>query len=629
MSALRFIVLAVSVWLTATVSSWAQPASAPPVVTPTTGVSVDASPLGVRQQRVTRMMGELERRFLALAKSLEQSEPERSAKLVKAFEESKSLLVEQRMSQIASLLDKAKLDNAGQEQQQVLEDVRKLIAILINESADRQEEKEEIERLKKWHKEISQLLQDEQQQRKESQKLDKKDAALEQLAQQLESVKELIRREEELVRKTALARAEGLGLTPLADRQQLIRNDTEFVSKDMTKAQAALAQSENSDSKSPNGLADSQPGQRPLAQAAQHQQAAEQKLQDGQGKSAQQSEEQALAELKKALDELQQEQQRLQKPPEDTFDKLAQKQQATAGKSGALSNQVAKAGQACKPGSPSSASCSACQSSLSKAGQKMDEAIAELKKRTPAAASKEQKQAEEELKKAQEEVEKRLKELGEKLDDETLVRLEDLFNQMLSRQQQATLQTTQVDADRKADKDAELRRADRITLKRLSQEELELGLLAVQALELIEKDGTSISFPVVVANLRDNLRQVAEMLEGHATGDGTQTLQREIEKTLEELIEALQIAKKSKPGGSGEGGGKCKPALLPNTAELKLLRALQLRVNRRTKAFDQVRPEGDLDKARHKEISRISELQKEIGGMVQAIIERTQAAKAK
>ena len=66
------------------------------------------------------------------------------------------------------------------------------------------------------------------------------------------------------------------------------------------------------------------------------------------------------------------------------------------------------------------------------------------------------------------------------------------------------------------------------------------------------------------------------------------------------------------------------------TSEMRYrLRALQLRVNRRTKAFDQVRPEGDLDKARHKEISRISELQKEIGGMVQAIIERTQAAKAK
>ncbi len=615
MSALRFILVAGCVWLTATVSCWAQPTADAPIET---------SPLGVRQQRVTRMMGELERRFLALAKSLEQSEPERAAKLVKAFEESKSLLVEQRMSQIAGLLDKAKLDNAGQEQQQVLEDVRKLIAILINETADRQEEKEEIERLKKWHKEISQLLQDEQQQRAESQKLDKKDAALDQLAQQIESVKELIRREEELVRKTALARAEGLGLTSLADRQQLIRNDTEFVSKGMAKAQNSDPKSEISDLKSEI----EQPGQRPLAQAAQYQQAAEQKLQDGQGKTAQQSEEQALAELRKALDELQKEQQRLQKPPEDTFDKLAKQQQATAGKSGALSDQVAKAGQACKPGSLSGAACSACQSSLSKAGQKMDDAVAELKKKTPAAASKEQKQAEEELKKAQAEVEKRLKELGEKLDDETLVRLEDLFNQMLTRQQQATAQTGQVDADRKADKDAELRRADRITLKRLSQEELELGLLAVQALELIEKDGTSISFPVVVANMRDNLQQVAEMLEGHDTSDATQTLQREIEKTLEELIEALQIAKKSKPGGSGGGGGKCKPALLPNTAELKLLRALQLRVNRRTKAFDQARPKGELDQLRHKEIGRIAELQKEIGGMVKAIIERTQAAKA-
>ena len=111
--------------------------------------------------------------------------------------------------------------------------------------------------------------------------------------------------------------------------------------------------------------------------------------------------------------------------------------------------------------------------------------------------------------------------------------------------------------------------------------------MAQQALQLIEEDGTTISFPVVVENMRDNLTQVAAFLEQQATGIETQTLQHEIERTLEELIEALQIAKKS---GSGSGQGKpgnCKPALLPDTAELKLLRALQLRVNRRTRSFDQ------------------------------------------
>jgi hypothetical protein len=124
--------------------------------------------------------------------------------------------------------------------------------------------------------------------------------------------------------------------------------------------------------------------------------------------------------------------------------------------------------------------------------------------------------------------------------------------------------------------------------------------------------------------LRDNLKQVAAFLEEQSTGPPTQTLQQEIEKTLEELIEALQVAKK----GGGSGGGKpgnCKPCLLPNTAELKLLRALQMRVNRRTVEVDHARAAGPLPEISKGEMSRLSKLQGEIAGMVQAIVERTQA----
>jgi hypothetical protein len=368
-----------------------------------------------------------------------------------------------------------------------------------------------------------------------------------------------------------------------------------------------------------------------LEQSAAHQKDAEQNLQAGQGKTAQQDEEQAVAELKKALDELRKEQERLQKPPEDTFDKLAQQQEATANKTSSLSDQVAKAAQA-NAGKPGAGACSACQQCLGGACQSMQSASQSLQKKSPGSASSAQKKAAEELQQAQKEIEKRLQELGENMQDETIERLEDIFRTMLARQQQATAQTAQLDIELKAEqaaakeagKDEELGRADRITLRRLVQEEQELSGMAAHALQLIEEDGTSVSFPVVVANMRDNLDQIAALLEKSETGDYTQTLQREVEKTLEELIEALQIARRSGGGGGGGGGGNCKPALLPNTAELKLLRALQLHVNRRTVAFDEARPEGALDQAQKGEITRISTLQKEIGGMVHAIIERTQ-----
>jgi hypothetical protein len=61
--------------------------------------------------------------------------------------------------------------------------------------------------------------------------------------------------------------------------------------------------------------------------------------------------------------------------------------------------------------------------------------------------------------------------------------------------------------------------------------------------------------------------------------------------------------------------------LVSSAAELKLLRALQLRVNRRTKAFDKARPE-ELDEVMKTEMVGIAELQGEVSQMVDRILER-------
>jgi hypothetical protein len=245
-----------------------------------------------------------------------------------------------------------------------------------------------------------------------------------------------------------------------------------------------------------------------------------------------------------------------------------------------------------------------------------------LKKKSPGGANVEQKKAEEQLNEAKKEVEKRLAELGEKPEDEALERLETIFTEMLARQQPVTTQTAQFHEERKGDT-GELRRAERITIRRLSQEETELAAMAKRALELIEEDGTTVSFPVVVDEMRETLLQVAGRIEKQETGDTTQRMQKEVEKTLEELIEALKIARKG-GGGSGQGGGNCKPCLLPNTAELKLLRQLQLRINRRTVDFQAGRPQGALEDPQQAEIQRIAGLQKNVAKMVREIISRQQ-----
>src|SRR5688500_18663134 len=70
------------------------------------------TPLGVRQQRVERMMEDLDRKFKTLQLALQQTEPERAKRLKETLDKAKEMLVQKRMSDVTRLLDQARLDNA-------------------------------------------------------------------------------------------------------------------------------------------------------------------------------------------------------------------------------------------------------------------------------------------------------------------------------------------------------------------------------------------------------------------------------------------------------------------------------------------------------------------------------------
>src|SRR5687768_10632747 len=74
------------------------------------------SPLGVRQQRVEQMVEELQRKFTLLTQALQEKEPERAARLKKTLDEAKAMLLQQRVGEIAKLLDQAQLDTASDNQ---------------------------------------------------------------------------------------------------------------------------------------------------------------------------------------------------------------------------------------------------------------------------------------------------------------------------------------------------------------------------------------------------------------------------------------------------------------------------------------------------------------------------------
>jgi hypothetical protein len=252
----------------------------------------------------------------------------------------------------------------------------------------------------------------------------------------------------------------------------------------------------------------------------------------------------------------------------------------------------------------------------------------DLRKEDPAEAAKDQDDAVKKLEKALQEIEERLAQLREEMQLERLAKLEARFREMLARQQKVTIGTAALEKTRKGSVDGRLNRRDALELKKHAQEELALSESAQQALEIIIEDGTSVVFPRVVEQLRDDLSRVGGMLEEEKTGGYTHVLQKEIEQTLQELIEALEKAQQQKQAGQGQGqqGGQNpnenEEPLLPNSAELKLLKAMQLRVNNLTKGFDTARGEKPLDETMKNEVANIAKRQREVAEMTLEIADR-------
>ena len=175
----------------------------------------------------------------------------------------------------------------------------------------------------------------------------------------------------------------------------------------------------------------------------------------------------------------------------------------------------------------------------------------------------------------------------------------------------------------------EWNKLEKINIINASRDEADLSQHADRALTIIVEDGTTVIFPKVVEQLREDFKSASDLLAGENTGAYTQLLQKEIERTLEELIEALQKAQDQKESQSGQSGESDQnpqqpnPPLVPESAELKLLKAAQLRVNRRTEMFDKVRPaDQPLDDTMKKEVGNIADRQAEVAGMAQDMTER-------
>jgi hypothetical protein len=234
--------------------------------------------------------------------------------------------------------------------------------------------------------------------------------------------------------------------------------------------------------------------------------------------------------------------------------------------------------QAEEEANPARKRIEAAQDRMKKAQERLEEA-----KRKDAAE--EQQEAIRELEQAKAELEKILRQLREEEVERTLAQLEGRFRRMLAMQvevYEGTLRLDKVPAARRG-------RNDEIEAGRLSRKESGIALEAEKALTLLREEGSAVAMTEAVLQMYEDMQQVVIRL-GQAKVDArTQAIEEDIIAALEEMIAALEQAQQDledqKPPPPGQSSQPGDQPLIDRIAELKMIRSLQLRVNRRTQRY--------------------------------------------
>jgi ClpP class serine protease len=173
-----------------------------------------------------------------------------------------------------------------------------------------------------------------------------------------------------------------------------------------------------------------------------------------------------------------------------------------------------------------------------------------------------------------------LEQLRKEEREETLRDLEARFRDMLLKQRPINEGTAALDQVGREN----FKRAEQLQLADLATNERALSEQAATCLHILDEEGTTVAFPRVVSQLSQDMGTVADRLAGAEVGTLTQTIEQEIVDTLEQLLDAvkkMQQENEQQQGRQSSSSDK-EPPLLPPSAELKLLKASQQRINTRT-----------------------------------------------
>ena len=550
----------------------------------------DVHPLSLKEEMIRDRFERFKDRLYRLREELEAVEPENARRLERALQRAGELGLSDQLEQLIVMLrSPAALSDAADAQGRWIEDADRLLGILMERDSDNAERRRDLERLEAYRKEVGALLDRERELRDNSAEASAARDLGEQLDQAARRIDALLDRQAQVGTETART-ADKARMEQLSAEQGDVAKEAARLAEDLQQ----LSELDSAPAADNAGLqaARAQAGEAATAtqESARAMSQAGEALREADRPSAQAQQDEAERALRQARDRLQRARQELEPRRDSAAQAGEQRDVAKQTKDLAerMQSQEGGAGQqgsSKSPGGPSGQPTPG-QQNLDQAEKDMQDAAESLDQDAPADAAESQQQAVEELEQALRELEDVLTQLRREEREETLRDLEARFREMLSEQRGingATAALASVGQEH-------FQRAQQLELAELSTQERSLAEKASACGHILDEEGTTIVFPRVVGQVAEDMIAVADRLAAQHVGPLTQAMQQEIVETLEQLLEAVKrMEQENEQQAGATSSNSDNQPLLPTSAELKLLRSSQLRVNTRTAAIEEAR----------------------------------------
>lgn len=576
--------------------------------------------LNLRQQQIGQAFDELEQLMLKMADIDESGNPDRAKLLRDAVRQSKEQLVKARMSETANILAGGQLKRASDQQTTIETDLRNLLRLLQSENRDEQLKSEEA-RLREYIKETQKLLNRQRslQGQTESSK-DPKQLAQRQreLGEDSGKLAEEIAREHEGISESDAQEGEpgegepsegepGEGETEPKEGDSSEADPTGGEPQPGESAEGQPMPGESSDGKPMDGQpmdgdpmsGEPMPGEpsegEPMEGESKPSDPAESEPMEGEAKPGEPAEGEPMPGEPMSGDPM---------PGESSEGEPMSGDPMQGDPMSGDPMQGEPMGGEPQQGEPPEGDQQQPQQTddfsprkrIEEAQRRMEQAEKKLEEADKEGATKEQDAAKDELAQAIAELEQILRQLREEEIERVLARLEARFTKMLEMQlrvNEDTERLAKVPEDQRGS-------SEDIQAGKLSFAEKQIVVEADKTLELLREEGSSIAFPEAMDQIREDMVQVTELLAQTKVDELTQTIQTDIVAALEELLEAIKQAQKEQEDRQDQDPQQQQQQMQPGDEslvnqiqELKLIKSMQIRVNKRTVGYAKLLEDAD------------------------------------